>query len=203
MATEANQPANENAKGSRLTMVPVAGELRAVRTLETVDEESGGSESAREAEQPAAAKGELKDSDYADKTEGSDNSEDELEEDSAASEEKKEADSVTPNPVIYFYDNDEMDGEPIGCSFENMDVREMGREHYALVGPTALTGGTLVCAMVALLPGHPDIYGVEDTWVLKRTSVCRMSRGKDMHFAYATMDSEEYVDDSGVSKLTT
>ena len=96
-----------------------------------------------------------------------------------------------------------MDGEPIGCSMETFDVREMGREHYAFVGPTAQTGGTLVCAMVALVPGNPELYGIEDTWVLKRSDVCRMARGKDMHFIYATMDSVEYEDTKGKTEITT
>ena len=202
MATEANRPANKNAEGSCLTMVPVEGDLRAVQTLETVDEEHGGFESARKAGEPAAPQADLKEGDFAEEPEGSEVSEEKSEADSAASHEQSEADSNPVNPVIYHYDNDAMEGESIGYSIDTFDVSEMGREHYALVGPTAHTGGTLVCAMVALVPGNPDLYGMKETWVLKRTDVCLMARGKDMHFIYATMDSSQY-EGEGQTEITT
>ena len=200
MATEANQPANKNAEGSRLMMVEVEGALRAEQTLATVDEASEGSESASKTGEPAEAMAELGDNDFNDKEGTSDDLE---EEDSAASVEKNEADSDTANPVIYFYENDETDGVRIGCSFENFCVRLVGREHYALVGPTPLTGGAVVCAMAALLPGDPDQYGVDDVYVLTRTCVCEMSRGRDMHFAYAIMHSDEHTDEAGVTETYT
>ena len=195
-----DQTANRNAEVKALMEAGDKGNEGGEQKLGTVNEESEGSESGGEAEEPSAAKRELKEGDYADTTEGSEEKDDDG---GAASQPRSEADSDTVNPVIYFYENDDSRNPRNGCSFENMCVREMGREHYALVGPTPLTGGALVCAMVALLPGDPDVFGVEDVYVLTRTCVCQMSRGRDMHFAYATMHSEEYTDDNGVSKLTT
>ena len=85
---------------------------------------------------------------------------------------------------------------------DNFQVYEMGREHYGLVGPTAQTGATLVCAMVDLLPGNADKFGINPAWLLKRTHVCEMARGKDMHFIYATMDSSQY-EGEGQTEITT
>ena len=51
MATEANQPANKNAEGTRLMMVEVDGTLRGEQKLGTVNEAPEGSESGDEAEE--------------------------------------------------------------------------------------------------------------------------------------------------------
>ena len=190
-----NQPANKNAEVKRMMEAGEKGNERGEEKLGTVDEESEGSES-------AAKTGELQEADYAEEPEGSEGSAEKKKEDSAASSEIDEEDSAAAYPVIYDYKDDDDTKERIGCSMDSFQVREMGREHYALVGPTAQTGGTLVCAMVALVPGNPDLYGIKDAWVLKRTHVCRMARGKDMHFIYATMDSSEY-EGEGQTEITT
>ena len=57
--------------------------------------------------------------------------------------------------------------------------------------------------MAALHPGDPDQYGVDDVYVLTRTCVCKMTRGRDMQFAYAIMESDEHTDDNGVTETYT
>jgi len=174
MATEGNVAAGEIAGDNFLVLPRVEGGLREVRVrvrkLTTVREESGADS--------AAKTGEPKEGDFAEPNEGSENSEDQVEADSAVSADKDEEDSVSAYPVIYDYKDDVDNGKPIGCSMETFQVREMGREHYALVGPTAQTGGTLVCAMVALVPGNADKFGINEAWLLKRTHVCRWLAGR-------------------------
>jgi hypothetical protein len=198
MATEGNAAPGQVAGDNFLGMPRVEGGLREVpapvRKLTTVREESGADS--------APKTGELQEADFAEKPSGSVSSEDQVEADGAVSPDKDEEDSADAYPVIYDYDDDVENGKPIGCSMETFQVREMGREHYALVGPTAQTGATLVCAMVDLLPGNADKFGINPAWLLKRTHVCEMARGKDMHFIYATMDSSQY-EGEGQTEITT
>ena len=198
MATEGNVAAGEIAGDNFLVLPRVEGGLREVRVrvrkLTTVREESGADS--------AAKTGEPKEGDFAEPNEGSEGSDEKKKADSAASSDIDEEDSATAYPVIYDYKDDVDNGKPIGCTMESFQVREMGREHYALVGPTAQTGATLVCAMVDLLPGNADKFGINPAWLLKRTHVCEMARGKDMHFIYATMDSSQY-EGEGQTEITT
>ena len=85
------------------------------------------------------------------------------------------------------------------------------RQHYNADTPLELTAilsqsdsGDIAYAMgsVDLLPGNADKFGINEAWLLKRTHVCQMARGKDMHFIYATMDSTEY-EDEGKTEITT
>ena len=198
MATEGNTAPGPVAGDNFLVLPRVQGGLREVpvplRKLTTVCEESGADS--------AAKTGELQEADYAEEPEGSEGSDDKEDEDGAASADKDEEDSATAYPVVYDYKDDDDTKEPIGCSMDSFQVGEMGREHYALVGPTAQTGATLVCAMVDLVPGNADQFGIKPAWILKRKHVCEMGRGKDMHFIYATMDSAMYEGD-GQTEITT
>ena len=200
MPKEGNQPANNNAEVKRLMMESVAGNKGGEQKLAPVNEASEGSESDDETEERSKAKRELNDEDYADNTASSDEKE---EEDSAASEDKKEEDSDTNHPVIYFYENNDSSGVRNGCAFDNFCVRVEGRERYALVGPTPITGGAIVCAAAAIVPSDPDRFGVEDVFVITRTCVCLMTRGRDIHVCYAAMDSDEHTDEAGVTMTYT
>ena len=197
MAKGGNQPANKNAEVKRMMEAGEKGNERGEEKLGTVDEESEGSES-------AANTGEPNENDFAEPNEGSEDSQDQVEagDKAPSSPDKDEEDSATAYPVVYDYKDDDDKGEPIGCTMDNFQVCEMGREHYGLVGPTAQTGATLVCAMVDLVPGNADQFGIAPAWILKRKHVLVMGRGKDMHFIYATMDSAMYEGD-GQTEITT
>jgi hypothetical protein len=201
MATEGNAAPGQVAGDNFLGMPRVEGGLREVRVpvrkLTTVREESGADS--------APKTGELQEADFAEKPSGSVSSEDQVEagDKAPSSPDKDEEDSATAYPVTYEYEDDDDTKEPIGCSMDNFQVYEMGREHYGLVGPTAQTGATLVCAMVDLVPGNADQFGIAPAWILKRKHVLVMGRGKDMHFIYATMDSAQYEDEDNDVAITT
>jgi hypothetical protein len=196
MATEGNAAPGPVAGDNVLGLPRVEGELRVIDRLATVREESG--------TDSAAKTGEPKEGDFAEPNEASEGSAEKKKEDSAASSEIDEEDSAAAYPVIYDYKDDDDTKERIGCTMDSFQVREMGREHYALVGPTAQTGATLVCTMVDLVPGNVDQFGIKPAWTLKRKHVCEMGRGKDMHFMYATMDGgSPYEDDDHNVAITT
>ena len=97
-----DQGANRNAEVKALMMAGPDGHLGGEQKLGTVDEGVEGSESVSNTQEPAEAKRELHDDDFAEKSEGS---EEKLEADSAASNDKNEEDSETPHPVTYFFED--------------------------------------------------------------------------------------------------
>ena len=76
-------------------------------------------------------------------------------------DDKSEPQLETEEPVRYFFENDETDGVRNGCAFVELCVCAEARARYALVGPTPISGGVIVCTAAAIVPCDPDRFGVQ------------------------------------------
>ena len=140
MPKQGKEPANKNAAVKRLMMegklkdvLPEGGDVN--QKDAPVNEATEGSVNDGEAEEREKPKGELNDADYTSAGEGGD--EEENEEDGEESEEQVE----TEDHVRYFFEDDDKDGDRVGCAFDDLCVRAEGRYALCARGPDFEHGG--------------------------------------------------------------
>ena len=104
----------------------------------------------------------------------------------------------TTKLVRYFHEDDDENGKGVGCGFDNLCVHAEGRNHYALVDPTATTCKSIVCGAAVLVVADPDQFGEEHIFIVTREHALEMKHDPDFQFMYVLMSSMDHtnVDDT-------